>query len=93
MPRLATMTKKEIAFQLYAPNAKKVSIGGSFNKWSASLMKAKKDTKGNWKAMMKLEPGRYEYKFFVDGHWQTDPNNCNCVTNSFGTQNSILCID
>lgn len=75
-------------FKLYAPEAKKVSVAGSFNNWSTTENKAKKDSKGNWKAKLSLKPGTYEYKFFVDNNWINDPSSSS-VYNTFGTQNSI----
>jgi 1,4-alpha-glucan branching enzyme len=77
-------------FKFYAPNAKKVSLAGSFNKWDTKEFCAKKDAKGNWLVKMSLKPGRYEYKFFVDGSWINDPSCTDCVSNSFGSSNSVL---
>ena len=81
---------KTAEFSLYAPQAKKVSLAGSFNKWNPKTISAKKDNKGNWKAEIELKPGKYEYKFVVDGNWIDDPK-CNWkVSNSFGSQNCML---
>jgi 1,4-alpha-glucan branching enzyme len=80
---------KPTEFKLYAPAAKKVTLAGSFNSWDAKAAAAKKDSKGNWSVKVSLKPGKYEYKFVVDGSWQNDP----CAprtTNSFGTQNNIV---
>ncbi|MDD5347477.1 MAG: glycogen-binding domain-containing protein [Candidatus Omnitrophica bacterium] len=85
----ATARPKSIAFKLFSPKAKRVSIAGSFNNWDTSKLTAKKDTKGNWVLKTSLKPGRYEYKFFVDGSWMNDPNAAT-VYNSYGTQNSIV---
>jgi 1,4-alpha-glucan branching enzyme len=87
----ASSTAKEIAteFRLYSPKAKRVSIAGSFNNWDTSKYVAKRDSKGNWIVQVSLKPGRYEYKFFVDGSWINDPKS-NAVFNSFGTQNSVV---
>jgi 1,4-alpha-glucan branching enzyme len=84
-------TAKEIAteFRLYSPKAKNVSVTGTFNNWDTKKDSAKKDSKGNWTRKINLKPGRYEYKFFVDGSWINDPNS-NAVFNSFGTQNSVV---
>ncbi|MEW6100785.1 MAG: glycogen-binding domain-containing protein [Candidatus Omnitrophota bacterium] len=88
MARTAQATTKE--FRIYAPTARKVSLAGSFNNWDPKKLTAKKDTKGNWKVKVNLKPGRYEYKFVVDGNWQNDPS-CNaCVPNSLGSQNCIV---
>lgn len=81
---------KPVEFKLYAPQAKRVSVAGSFNKWDIGSLSAKKDSKGNWKAKVSLKPGRYEYKYVVDGSWVNDPCNTSNVTNNFGTQNSVV---
>jgi len=70
--------------------AKRVSLAGSFNNWSTKKISAKKDSKGNWMVKLNLKPGTYEYKFVVDGSWLNDPNSSRSVSNTFGTQNSII---
>jgi 1,4-alpha-glucan branching enzyme len=77
-------------FKLYAPQAKKVSVAGSFNSWDVRKSPAKKDTKGAWLVKLKLKPGRHEYKFVVDGNWITDPNCTHSVWNAVGSQNSLI---
>jgi 1,4-alpha-glucan branching enzyme len=81
---------KSMEFKLYAPHAKKVSVAGNFNGWSTKSNSAKKDLQGNWTAKVDLTPGKYEYKFFVDGVWMNDPRCSNMITNNFGTQNCII---
>jgi 1,4-alpha-glucan branching enzyme len=81
---------KSIEFKLSAPQAKRVSVGGTFNAWSTKGNSAKKDSSGNWTAKVELMPGKYEYKFFVDGMWMNDPRCSHLVTNSFGTQNCVI---
>lgn len=81
---------KPVEFKLYAPQAKKVYLAGSFNNWSQKEDLAKKDSQGNWKIKFSLKPGRYEYKFFVDGSWVNDPKCTSCVWNSLGSQNCVI---
>jgi 1,4-alpha-glucan branching enzyme len=81
---------KPTEFKFYAPQAKKVILSGSFNKWDTKKLLAKKDTKGNWMVKTNLKPGKYEYKFLVDGSWANDPNCTSCVINSFGTHNCVV---
>ena len=38
---------------------------------------------------VKLRPGRYRYKFVVDGEWTLDARNQECERNEFGTFDSI----
>jgi hypothetical protein len=45
---------------------------------------------GIWEKILMLYPGRYEYKFLVDGQWWNDPGNDRVCPNSFGTLNSIV---
>lgn len=77
-------------FKLYAPTAKRVSIVGTFNNWDNKNNLARKDIRGNWTAKISLMPGRYEYKFFVDGAWLNGSDCKACVPNSFGTQNCVV---
>lgn len=87
-----TASVKPVEFKFYAPQAKKVSLAGSFNNWDTSAYSAKKDSKGNWAAKIGLKPGKYEYKFFVDGAWVNDPRCTSCVANSFGSQNCVVSV-
>ncbi|MCM8775212.1 MAG: glycogen-binding domain-containing protein [Candidatus Omnitrophica bacterium] len=78
------------AFQLMAPEATKVTLTGDFAKWDASGIPMKKSKTGLWKAEVALKPGRYEYKFVVDGQWWNDPANSKMVRNAHGTYNSVI---
>ena len=85
-----TAGAKITEFKLYAPQAKKVSLAGSFNNWDPKGVSAKKDSRGNWMAKASLKPGRHEYKFMVDGSWMNDPRCTACVPNSFGSHNCVI---
>lgn len=85
-------TAKPTEFKFYAPQAKKVSLAGNFNNWNTAALAAKKDSKGNWIAKTDLAPGKYEYKFFIDGAWVNDPHCTSCVANSFGSKNCVITI-
>jgi 1,4-alpha-glucan branching enzyme len=81
---------KPTTFKLFAPQARKVCLAGSFNNWNTDLLTAKKDVRGNWQVKISLKPGKYEYKFFVDGSWLNDPSCTSYAPNGFGTQNCII---
>lgn len=84
------MGSKPVEFKLYAPSAKKVVLSGSFNKWDTKRLSGKKDSRGNWVVKTSLKPGKYEYKFFVDGAWQNDSSCAYCIPNAFGTHNCVV---
>jgi len=41
-------------------------------------------------ATLYLPPGRYEYKFIINGEWRDDSACPAWVTNEYGTRNSLL---
>ena len=82
--------KHRITFSLNSPNAETVILMGDFNHWSPKKHLMKKDGNGVWKKTVMLAPGDYEYKFLVDGQWQTDPQNVHTCPNCFGTFNNVF---
>ena len=80
---------KKVQFEFPAPEAQAVNLAGDFNNWDTSVNPMKKDKNGKWKASISLKPGRYEYRFLVDGNWENDPSCCDCVPNEFGSQNCV----
>ncbi len=84
--------KRRITFKLEAAEANEAILVGDFNSWNVAKHAMKKDNKGRWTKIVTLPPGRYEYKFLVDGQWQNDPGNEEMVSNSFGTLNNILTV-
>ena len=80
----------KVTFALFEPNAKHVSLCGEFNGWASDATPMKRDNGGNWETTVALPPGRYEYKFIVDGQWITDPQARESVWNQHGTLNSVV---
>ncbi len=80
---------KKAQFSLLAPSAQRVVLAGDFNQWDLSSHPLKREKNGVWKASLNLNPGRYGYRFFVDGEWQNDPSCCDFVDNPFGTSNCL----
>ena len=84
--------KRRITFKFEASESREVILAGDFNSWDAKKHVMKRDYKGRWTKIVTLAPGRYEYKFLVDGEWQNDPKNEQVVPNSFGTLNNLLTV-
>lgn len=65
-----------VTFNYYGPTDKTVNLAGEMNGWSATATSFTYNEKtGFWTVEKKLEPGKYEYKFVVNGNWITDPRN------------------
>lgn len=81
-------TKKMVTFSIET-DAEKVMLAGDFTGWDAEAQPMEKDAQGRWKKTIKLNPGRHEYKFLVDGQWVLDPQNHEICQNSLGSQNNV----
>jgi 5'-AMP-activated protein kinase regulatory beta subunit len=93
--KLKTMSKqiikrRRVSFLFESADAREVILVGDFNNWDPQKHTMKHNGDGTWNKTVMLAPGRYEYKFFVDGDWKIDPKNSQTCLNSFGTQNSVL---
>ena len=86
-------------FTFQGPHAREVCLAGDFNEWDPSTVPMVRQDDGSWGVALDLVPGRYEYKFVVDGEWVCEPgrsadeeHSC-CVPNCFGTLNSVMLVD
>jgi len=74
------------------PDARIVIVAGSFNRWNEDGYRMVKED-GKWRLPVFLAPGKYTYKFIVDGTWITDPGNELYEQNEFGMNNSVLWVE
>ena len=73
--------------------ARNIYLSGSFNNWTTTQLPMQKTDSG-WVVNVKLPPGKYQYKYIIDGRWTEDLNN-NLRENDFrGGKNSVIyCIN
>lgn len=74
------------------PEAGKVIVTGNFTGWSGEDYPMLKE-RDKWIFRIFLKPGKYTYKFIVDGKWMEDPANDEWETNEYGSKNSVLWIE
>ena len=79
-----------ILFSYKDMNANSVFLVGSMNDWNTSASPMKKDTNGNWEIILKLDSGKYTYKFLVDNVWNIDQDNLNYEDDGYGGSNSLI---
>jgi 1,4-alpha-glucan branching enzyme len=95
---MASRTKKapsrrRISFKLDAAQAGEVFLAGDFNGWDRNKHPMTMGKDGRWVKTLVLAPGRYSYKFIVDGEWMRDPLNPEVEENPFGSLNSVVVVD
>jgi len=87
-----TVKKRRVRFALKAATAKEVLLIGDFNQWNPDSHPMKNKGQGEWEKTAMLAPGRYEYKFLMDGNWKEDSENDQVCPNCFGTYNNVLVV-
>jgi hypothetical protein len=45
-----------------------------------------------WWKVLPLSPGRYHYRYVVDGRWQSDPANPEAEVGPYGDFNSVVTV-
>ncbi len=82
--------KMPATFVLENTQAKTVHLVGDFNQWSTNATQmVQKD--GKWATTVRLAPGRYQYKFLVDGkEWVKHPSTQAEVTDGYGGYNGVI---
>lgn len=84
---------KGVVFTYKNPAARDVQLAGDFNDWVPDKHVETRQTRnGTWEKVVRLGPGVYQYRYFVDGEWQADPSNPRRVSGPAGGINSVLII-
>ena len=80
-----------VRFVLVAPDARQVSLAGTFNQWNTQVTPlVRAGATGVWTATLTLPAGQHQYAFVVDGaRWVPDPG-APAVNDGFGRRNSVL---
>lgn len=87
-------------FRFRASSATRVQVAGDWNNWGrgdagtaevlAGLM-IKNGKDGIWTLRVRLEPGRYRYRFLIDERFQVlDPSNPRIVNDAWGGKANLL---
>lgn len=83
------VTPEGVVFTIEAPTAVLVQLAGDFNGWSPD--RTEMEAAGPvWTTTLQLPPGRYRYRYVIDGEWRSDPNNRTVEPSPFGGEDSVL---
>lgn len=72
-----------------APQARRVSVAGSFNGWDATTHPLEQTPKGDWMTTAYLPAGRILYCLWVEGFTRLDPFDDGRTTNEWGAECSV----
>lgn len=81
---------KRHTVKLTRPGANSVVVTGDFCDWARDGFPLQHDGGDTWKTSLSLPPGRYEYRFIVDGEWSDDPECHEHAPNPFGSENCVF---
>lgn len=98
--------KRKVKFIFDSPSSKTVYLAGQFNNWAADKAKVSKNETVNiviemeknkqtgfWEKFVFLPPGKYQYKYVLDGQiWKYDQNTLEKVDDGYGGYNSIIVV-
>ncbi len=86
------VTPEGVVFTVEAPNAAQVQVAGDFNDWKPA--RGEMEPAGRvWKRTLQLAPGRYRYRYVIDGQWCRDPRNAAAEPSPFGGDDSLLVLE
>jgi chromosome partitioning protein len=91
-PSAPIPTRRGVIFTLRAPEAHSVQVAGDFNHWEPAGNEMQ-FRGGVWQKVLPLAPGRYRYRYVVDGRWQPDPMNSYSEPSSYGDYDSVIVLD
>lgn len=84
---------RTVEFGCYSPASGIVEVAGDFNGWVPAKNPMKKGADGYWSTKIKLQPGRYTYKFVYDGvAWELD-RQAPAMADLDGHLNSVIDVD
>ncbi len=82
-----------VQFDLRAPNARSVSVGGDFDEWQGSYPLEDRNGDGVWTGRVPVKPGLHSYMFLVNGsRWVTDPEAAHYTDDGFGNRNAVVAV-
>jgi len=80
----------DVTLRLPAGPGRRAAVAGSWNGWDPAATPMTDAGEGRYAVTVTLAPGRYTYKFVVDGEWRPDPAAPASEPDGFGGENSVL---
>jgi peroxiredoxin len=89
-PFTALISKGNVLFRYDEGRRKRVEVAGDFSGWlPVPLYRGER----GFLRHVAIPPGRYQYRFIVDGEWTLDPSNGVTENSSAGRANNVLVVN
>ncbi|MBN2562260.1 MAG: AAA family ATPase [Phycisphaerae bacterium] len=79
-----------MVFTVQVAGASRVQLAGDFNDWNPDLAPMRRMREDAYQIRLPLTPGRYQYRYVIDGRWRRDPANDRVEENPYGELNSVV---
>ncbi|HUN81609.1 MAG TPA: AAA family ATPase [Phycisphaerae bacterium] len=79
-------------FAVRAEQAHHVRLAGDFNGWNPGMTPMQPLRDGTYHVRLPLAPGRYRYRYVIDGRWTRDPANDHAEVNPYGELDSVVVV-
>jgi 1,4-alpha-glucan branching enzyme len=83
---------KPVTFICRAPEAKQVSLVGTFNSWDPAAHVMQRQPDGAWLLQVPMTHGHHHYMFWIDGELRLDPRAHGIARNENNERVSMLAI-
>lgn len=83
----------KIRFTCPTRKGKRAFLVGDFNCWDEHSHRMKQDNKDQLQLDLDIPPGKYNFKYLVDGVWWNDPDADDYAQNSWGSEDSVIKVD
>ena len=71
--------------------ADRIFVTGDFVQWDREAIPFHQDRDGVWRATVDLPAShRYEFRYLIDGRWQTHYHADGFIDNGYGTDNAVI---
>ena len=93
-PAAPVSTRDGVRFVLVQPEARRVAVAGTFNRWSVWSHPLSQDpASGAWTTLVIMSPGEHLFMFVVDGtQWLSPPAAEDYVDDGFGARNGVVMV-
>lgn len=81
-----------VVFTIRADRALSVRLAGDFNDWNPGRTPLVPMADGTFQVKLPLAPGRYRYRYVIDGRWVSDPGNAHMERNPYGEMDSVVMV-